>query len=56
MNDIAIKMEKVSKLFKLYDSPNIRLKEALNPFGKKYHKKFYALKNIDLDVQKGEVR
>jgi len=55
MDDIAIRLEGVSKYYKLYDSPNDRLKEALNPFGKLYHQNFYALKNINVEVKKGEV-
>jgi lipopolysaccharide transport system ATP-binding protein len=30
-------------------------KEALHPFKKKYHREFYALKDIDLTLQKGEI-
>lgn len=54
-NDIAIKLSNVSKFYKLYKSPKDRLKEGLHPFGKKYHKEFYALKDINLEVKKGEV-
>ncbi len=31
------------------------MKEALHPFGKKYYKEFYALKNINLEINKGEI-
>jgi lipopolysaccharide transport system ATP-binding protein len=55
MSDITVKFEGVSKFYKLYDSPKDRLKEALHPFGKKLHREFYALKNIDLEVKKGEI-
>ncbi len=55
MSETAVKLEQVSKYYKLYDSPRDRLKEALYPFGKKRHREFYALKNIDLDVKKGEL-
>jgi len=55
MTDIAVKFENVSKFYKLYNSPKDRLKEALHPFGKKLHREFYALKNIDLEVKKGEI-
>lgn len=53
--EYAIKLSNVSKCYKLYKSPKDRLKEALHPFGKKYHKTFYALNNIDFKVMKGEV-
>jgi len=52
--DIAIKVENLTKVYKLYDTPFLRLKEALNPFGKKYHKDFYALNDVSLQVNKGD--
>jgi ABC-type polysaccharide/polyol phosphate transport system ATPase subunit len=55
MDDVAIRLENVSKYYKLFNSANDRLKEALNPFGKVYHNDFYALKNIDLEIKKGEI-
>ncbi|MDY0117269.1 MAG: ABC transporter ATP-binding protein [Sulfurimonadaceae bacterium] len=53
--NIAISLQNISKVYKLYDKPVDRLKESLNPFKKKYHKEFYALRNINLEVKKGEV-
>jgi lipopolysaccharide transport system ATP-binding protein len=55
MSEIAIKLENVSKYYKLYNEPNDRLKEALNPFGRRYHRNYYALKNIDMEIKKGEI-
>ena len=55
MEEYAVRIENVSKYYKLYASPRDRLKEALLPFGKKYHKEFYALKNIDFNIKKGEI-
>ena len=55
MDDAVIKLEGVSKYYRLYGSPRDRLKEALSPFGKMYHERFYATKNIDLEVKKGEI-
>lgn len=54
MNDIAIKIENVSKVYKLYDHPLDRLKESLHPFGKKYHHDYYALNNINFEIFRGE--
>jgi lipopolysaccharide transport system ATP-binding protein len=53
--NIAVSLQNISKVYKLYDKPIDRLKESLNPFKKKYHKDFYALKNINLEIKKGEV-
>jgi len=55
MSDIAISLKDVSKFYKLYDSPRKRLLEALHPYGKKYHKEFYAVEDVNLDVRKGEI-
>jgi len=55
MSDIAISIKNVSKYYKLYDSPKDRLKEALSRKGLSYHKKFYATKNLNLEIKKGEV-
>ncbi|MCR8745456.1 ABC transporter ATP-binding protein [Romboutsia lituseburensis] len=54
MSDIAIKVENISKVYKLYDKPMDRLKETLSPSKKKYHKDHYALDNISFEVKKGE--
>jgi len=54
MSDIAIKVENLSKIYKLYDRPQDRFKETFHPFRKKYHHDFYALKNISFEVRKGE--
>ncbi|MDQ1350860.1 MAG: lipopolysaccharide transport system ATP-binding protein [Acidobacteriota bacterium] len=55
MTDTAVRFENLSKFYKLYYSPKDRLKEALSPFGKKRHREFYALKNINLEIKKGEI-
>ena len=54
MTDFIIKFENISKVFKLYNHPRDRLKEALNPFGKKYYHNYYALKDISFEVKSGE--
>lgn len=53
--NLAISLENVSRFYKLYDSNRNRLKEILNPLGTKYHQEFYALKNINLEVNRGEI-
>ncbi len=54
MTDIAISVKHLTKVYKLYDKPVDRLKEALNPFKKSYHKDFYALNDVSFDIKKGE--
>lgn len=54
MSNTVIKVENLTKTYKLYDNPSDRFKEALNPFKKQYHKKFDALNDISFQVKKGE--
>lgn len=51
---VAIKIQGLTKVYRLYENPMSRLKEALHPFKKKYHQDFHALKNISLEIMKGE--
>ena len=50
----VIKSTQLSKVYNLYNAPVDRLKEALNPFGKKYHREFYALNHVNIDIKRGE--
>jgi len=54
MSNIAIKAEQISKAYRLYDKPFHRIAETFHPFRKKYHKVFYALNKMSLEVCKGE--
>ena len=47
-----IKVDGISKQFRLYRSPADRLKEIV--YRKKYHKDFVALDNISFEVRNGE--
>lgn len=51
---IAIQAVNLSKVYKLYDKPSDRMKEALGLTRKKKHREHYALKNIDLTIHQGE--
>ena len=52
-NDIAIRLEGVSKKYRLFKTPTDRLLEAMWP-RRKRHEDFWALRDIDLTVYKGE--
>lgn len=54
MDDIAIKVENLTKIYKLYDKPIDRMKESLSLTKKKYSKDYYALKDISFEVKRGE--
>ena len=51
---LAICAEQITKVYKLYDKPSDRLKEALGLSRNKLHKEHYALKGVDLSIYKGE--
>ena len=53
--DIAISVRQVSKKFRLFNSPKERIAEALHPFRKKYHREFWALKDVSFDIYRGEI-
>jgi ABC-type polysaccharide/polyol phosphate transport system ATPase subunit len=52
-DSIAISVKNVSKKYRLFNSPRERLWETLHPFNKKYHREFWALKEIDFQIPKG---
>lgn len=54
MSDIAIKIEHLTKVYKIFDKATDRVREALNPFGKRYSKDFYALNDLNIEIKKGE--
>ena len=54
MSDVVIKVENVSKVYKLYDRPADRLKESLGLTRKKRHKEHYALHNVSFEIRRGE--
>ena len=54
MPNTAIKVNHLTKVYKLYDNPIDRLKESLHPLKKQYHKEFYALNDVSFEIKKGE--
>ncbi len=53
-NEIAIHVDHLSKLYKLYDRPSDRLKESLGLTRKKCYREHYALTDVSFDIGKGE--
>ncbi len=51
---VAIQINDLEKVYKLYDRPSDRMKEALGLSRKKRYKEHYALKGVDLTVYQGE--
>lgn len=54
MSENAIIVDHVSKLYKLYDKPSDRFKEAMGLTKKKLYREHYALKDVSFSVKKGE--
>jgi lipopolysaccharide transport system ATP-binding protein len=54
MTDVAIRTEQLGKCYRLFDRPQDRLKQALWPRGPRRYREFWALRNLDLEVQRGE--
>jgi len=52
-NDVFIKVENITKIYKLYDKPLNRLKELI--LHRPYHKEVAALNGINFTVDKGEI-
>lgn len=54
MSDVVIKAEHLSKAYKIYENNFDRVKEALNPFHKRYSKDFFALHDLTFEIRRGE--
>jgi lipopolysaccharide transport system ATP-binding protein len=52
--EIAVKADNLSKCYQIYDSPRDRLRQMLTLTGKRHYREFWALKNVSLEVGKGE--
>ena len=53
-NKKVIQVKDLTKMYKLYDKPSDRLKEALGLTKKKLYKEHYALRDVNFDIQEGE--
>ena len=54
MSEVVIKAENISKAYKIYENDLDRVKEALNPFHKRYSKDFFALRDVSFEIRRGE--
>ncbi len=61
-SNIAIQVERVSKLYQLYEQPQDRLKQSILPrlqsltgrTPRQYYREFWALRDISFEIEKGE--
>lgn len=51
--DVVIDCRDLGKCYHIYDKPSHRLMQALVP-GRKWHRDFWALRGVDLQVRRGE--
>ena len=54
MSAAAIIIDNVSKKYRLFNSARDRLKEALHPFSRRYHREFWALTDVSFEVARGQ--
>ena len=52
--EVAIQVSDLTKMYKLYDKPSDRLKEALGLSRKKKYKEHLALNHVDMTIYRGE--
>ncbi|MBB1614398.1 ABC transporter ATP-binding protein [Pseudomonas sp. UMC65] len=53
-SELAIKAQGLGKCYPIYDQPRDRLLQLLLPRGKQRYREFWALKDVALEVRKGE--
>ena len=54
-DDVIVKVENISKRFEIYTRPADRLKQMLfGRFGRQYFKEFWALRDVNLEIRRGE--
>lgn len=53
-DDLAIVAQAVSKKYRLFASKRDRVREALHPFRRTYHREFWALKDVSFEILKGQ--
>lgn len=54
MNDVAIRVSNISKKYKVFSKPQDRLKQFLSRGTRTYFTEFSALRNVSLEIRKGE--
>ena len=52
--ELCIQAHNLGKCYRIYNNPKDRLKQALWGTKKKYYREFWALRNFDLEIKKGD--
>lgn len=53
-SELAIRAQGLGKCYQIYDQPRDRLLQLFRPRGKQRYREFWALKDVSLDIRKGE--
>lgn len=53
-SEIAITVKDVGKCYEIYEKPSDRLKQMFARGGHKFYREFWALKNVSIDIKRGE--
>lgn len=53
-SELAIRTQGLGKCYQIYDQPRDRLLQLFRPHGKQRYREFWALKDVSLDIRKGE--
>ena len=53
-DEVVLRIQHISKRFEIYDKPRYRLQQMLFGRWKTYFREFWALRDIDFEVKKGE--
>lgn len=54
VNDVIIKAENLSKVYKIYEKNIDRIKDAFHFLNRSYGKDFYALRDVSFEIRRGE--
>lgn len=54
MKDVTIRVDHVSKVYRLYEKPRDRIKEAFSLRRKTYYREHFALQDVSFEVGRGE--
>jgi lipopolysaccharide transport system ATP-binding protein len=54
MPDPALRVRSLKKVYRIFDSPRARLREALHPFGRRLSRDFHALRGLDFEIPCGQ--
>lgn len=55
MKEKCLSIKNIDKVYNMYKKPTDRIKESFSLNNKIYHDEFYALKNINIEINKGEI-